>query len=131
MTVLTSVVPEFGVRQVYNGTGGALLQGSFVKLSGATKNQIVAAPDNDDPVLGVLMQDVADGTYGECQIEGVAKTLAGGTIAVGARVMPTTAAVGLTCTLGHAVIGVAVTAGSSGALFEMELTGPGGVEMPG
>lgn len=132
MTTLTSVVPEYAVRPVYNGTGGTLSKGTFVKLTASTtKNEIVAATANKDPVLGVLMADVANGAYGECQIEGVAQVLGGGVIAVGARVMPTAGAVSLTCTAGESVVGVAVTAGSSGALHEVELTGVGGAEMPG
>jgi hypothetical protein len=133
MTTLTRVVPEYGVRAVYNGTGGALSQGTFVKLKASPtyKNEIEAATGNNDQVLGVLINDVADTTYGDCQVRGVAQVLAGGTIAVGARVMPTTGAKSLTATAGAATIGVAVTAGASDTLHEVELTAPGGAEMPG
>jgi hypothetical protein len=133
MTTLTSVVPEYGVRQVYNGTGGTLSQGTFVKLKAAPtyKNEIEASAGNKDAVLGVLMEDLATATYGECQIKGVAQVLASTTIAVGARVMPTTGGKSLTCTAGNSVIGVAVTAGATDTLHEVELTGVGGAEMPG
>lgn len=133
MATLTRIVPEDGVRPVYNGTGGTLSKGTFVKLKAAPtyQNEIEAAAGNDDPVYGVLMEDLATANYGDCQIEGKAQVLAGGTIAVGARVMPTTGGVSLTATVGHAVIGVAVTAGTLAALHEVELTAVGGVEMPG
>lgn len=133
MTTLTRVVPEYAVRQVYNGTGGTLSQGTFVKLKASPtyKNEIEASAGNNDPVLGVLMNDLATGVYGECQIRGVAQVLASTTVAVAARVMPTTGGKSLAATAGAACIGVAVTAGATDTLHEVELTGPGGVEMPG
>jgi hypothetical protein len=132
MTVLTRVVPEYGVRQIYNGTGGTLSQGTFVKLKASPtyKNEIEAAATATDAVLGVLMFDVATATYGDCQVYGVAQVLASTTIAVGARVMPTTGAKSLTGTSGNSNVGVAVTAGTTDALHEVELTGPGAGAIP-
>lgn len=132
MTELTRVVPEYGVRQIYNGTGGTLSQGTFVKLKASPtyKNEIEAATGNTDAVLGVLMADVATAHYGDCQVYGVAQVLAGGTIAVGARVMPTTGAKSLTGTSGNSNVGVAVTAGTASALHEVELTGPAAGAIP-
>jgi Uncharacterized conserved protein (DUF2190) len=133
MTELTRVVPDHAIRMVYNGTGGTLSQGTFVKLKAAPtyKGEIEAADGNDDPVYGVLMADVLNGARGDCQIFGIAKVLASTTVAVGVRVMPTTGAKSVTATAGHAVIGIALTAGATDTLHEVELSGPAGARMPG
>jgi hypothetical protein len=132
MTQLNRIVPEDGVRGVYNGTGGTLSEGTFVKTKSSGEYlEIEAAAGNDDPVLGVLMADLATGTRGDCQVKGKALVLASTTIAIGARVMPTTGGKSLTTTVGHAVVGVAQTAGATDTLHEVELTAVGGAEMPG
>jgi hypothetical protein len=132
MTELTRVVPEYGVRQVYNGTGGTLLQGSLVKLKAAPtyKDQIEAATGASDAVLGVLMADVANLKYGDCQVSGRALILAVGVIAVGVRVKPGAAGAIDTAAATNTCVGITVTAGAAGELCEVELTGPGGAAMP-
>jgi hypothetical protein len=124
MTELTRTVPEHAVRAVYNGTGGTLSQGTMVKLKASPtyEGEIQAATGTTDAVYGILMADLATGHWGDAQIQGVAQVLAGGTIAVGARVMPTTGAKSLTCTTGNSVVGIAVTAGTASALHQVELT---------
>jgi hypothetical protein len=132
MTQLNAIVPAGFTRQVYNGTGGTLDKGTFVKLKAASAYmEVEAAAANDDPVYGVLMNDVPTATYGDCQIAGKALVLAGGTIAEGARVMPTTGAKSLTATVGLNCTGIACTAGVASALHEVELGALGGAEMPG
>ena len=132
MTELTRVVPDKGIRQVYNGTGGTLLQGTFVKLKTAPtyKNEIEAATGNTDAYYGVLTADLATASYGDCQIEGVALVLGGEAVAVGVRVMPGAAGAGFTCTAGNSVVGIAVTLGALATLFEVELA-KGSARMPG
>jgi hypothetical protein len=132
MTELTRVIPEDAIRMVYNETGGTLSQGTLVKLKASPTyyREIQAATGNTDAVYGVLMRDLATGSRGDCQIKGIAQVLAGGTIAVGARVMPTTGAKSLTGTSGNSNVGVAVTAGTASALHEVELTGPGAGAIP-
>jgi pantothenate kinase len=132
MTELTRVVPEYGVRQVYNGTGGTLLQGSLVKLKAAAtyKNEIEAAAGASDAVLGVLMADVANLKYGDCQVQGRALVLSVGVIAVGARVKPAAAGTVDVAAATNTCVGIAVTIGAAGELMEVELTGPGGAAMP-
>jgi len=92
--VLTAIVPEKGVRQVYNGTGGTLSKGTFVKLK-------------------------ASATY-----------KAGGTIAEGEQVMPTTGAKALKATSGNSIVGTAVTVGAASAYMEVELGAGCGAAMP-
>lgn len=132
MTELTRVVPEGAIRQVYNGTGGALSQGTFVKLKTAPtyKNEIEAAAADTDAVLGVLMADVANLSYGDCQVSGRALVLAVGVVAVGARVTPAAGGTGTVAAATNTCVGVAVTIGAAAELMEVELTGPGGAAMP-
>jgi len=101
--VLTAIVPEKGVRQVYNGTGGTLSKGTFV---------------------------IADASRGDCQIAGRAIVLAGGTIAEGEQVMPTTGAKALKATSGNSIVGTAVTVGAASAYMEVELGAGCGAAMP-
>jgi hypothetical protein len=132
MTELTRIVPDKGVRQVYNGTGGTLLVGTFVKLKAAPtyKNEIEQATASEDPVLGVLMADLPNLSYGDCQIDGRAIVMASAVIAVGVRVMPAAAGQSVTATATNACVGIAVTAGDTSTLHEVELTGPGAAAMP-
>ena len=128
MTELTRVVPDGAIRQVYNGTGGTLSAGTLVSLKAAPtyKNEIEAAATDAAPVLGVLTADLANLSYGDCQISGRALVLAVGVIAVGARVMPAAGGTVDTATAPHSVVGLAVTAGAAAELMEVELVGPGG-----
>jgi len=130
--VLTAIVPEKGVRQVYNGTGGTLSKGTFVKLkaSATYKGEIEAAAGNTDNVYGVLVNDIADASRGDCQIAGRAIVLAGGTIAEGEQVMPTTGAKALKATSGNSIVGTAVTVGAASAYMEVELGAGCGAAMP-
>lgn len=132
MTELTRVVPEYGIRQVYNNTGGTLLQGTFVKLKTAPtyKNEIEAAAAATDPVLGVLMADLPTATMGDCQISGRALVLALGAVAVGVRVTPALGGTGDAALATKTCVGIAVTLGAAATLMEVELTGPGGAAMP-
>lgn len=132
MTELTRVVPEYGIRQVYNGTGGTLSAGTFVKLKTAPtyKNEIEAAAATTDAVLGVLMADLTTANYGDCQITGRALVVALGVVAVGARVTPAAGGTGTVAAATNTCVGVAVTIGAAAELMEVELTGPGGAAMP-
>jgi len=132
MTELTRVVPEYGIRQVYNGTGGTLSKGTFVKLKTAPtyKNEIEAAAADTDAVLGVLMADLTTANYGDCQIIGRALVLAVGVVAVGARVTPAAGGTGTVAAATNTCVGVAVTIGAAAEYMEVELTGPGGAAMP-
>jgi len=121
------------IRSGKNTSGSEMAQGVIVKLkaSPTVDDEVDLEATNTGVIYGVTMQVIADGEWGNIQIRGRAKVLAGGTIAVGARVMPTTGGKSLTATAGNSVLGQAVTAGSSDAIHEVELAGPGGCEMPG
>lgn len=121
------------IRSVYNGTGGTLSKGTIVMLnSSGVQDEIVAATAVTDAFLGVLMEDIATLSWGNCQIRGRALVLALGAVAKNARVTWGTGAKGTTASAGNGVLGVAASAASGAdVLFECELSGPGGLEMPG
>lgn len=121
------------IRQAKNTSGSDMVKGVIVKLKATptVEDEIDLEETNTGAIYGVTLNAIADGRYGDIVISGRAEVLAGGTIAVGVRVMPTTAGASLTATAGNSVLGLAVTAGASGALHEVELLGPGGAEMPG
>jgi hypothetical protein len=133
MSQPTAVVPDKGIRKIYNGTGGDLVQGICVKLTASptVHSEIELADAATDPCYGVLMHDVADTEYGDCQVAGIALALASTTVAAAARVTGTTGGKTVAASAANAVFGVAVTAGATDTLHEVELTGPGGAEMPG
>jgi hypothetical protein len=126
-------VGEHDIRSVYNGTGGTLSKGTIVKYNSSGRtDEIVAAAADTDAYLGVLTEDIATLSMGNCQVRGGTLVLAGAAVAKQARVMFGTGAKGITATAGKAVLGIARTAASGAdVLFEVELTGPGGTEMPG
>ncbi|MCP4674354.1 MAG: DUF2190 family protein [Deltaproteobacteria bacterium] len=120
-------------RQVKNTTGSTLAKGVWVKLNAfpTVEDEIELEDSNTGAIYGVTAYEIEDGKMGDVVIRGRAAVLAGGTIAVGARVMPTTDGKSLTATIGSSVGGLAVTAGVADAYHEVELLGPGGAEMPG
>lgn len=121
------------IRAAKNTSGADMAKGVFVKLkaSPTVDDEVDLEATNTGAIYGVTMEAIADGEFGNIQIRGRALVLAGGAIAVGARVMPTTGGKSLTATAGNSVGGLAVTAGASDELHEVELAGPGGCEMPG
>ncbi len=116
-----------------NATGSTIVKGVFVKwkTSPTYQDEIEIAAGNTDAVLGVAAHDIEDGTVGDVYVRGTVPVLAGGTIAVGVRVMPTTGGKSLTATAGNSVGGISRSPGTADALHEVELAGPGGAEMPG
>jgi len=122
------------VRACKNTSGAALAEGTLVKIkaSPTVHYEIEAATGANDPIYGVVKDaSIANGATGSVQIRGIAKVLGSAAIAIGARVAATTAGKGVTASAGNAFCGVALTLGASGTLFEVELLGPGGAEMPG
>ncbi len=121
------------VRPGKNTSGSDMARGVFVKLkaSPTVPNEIDLEATNTGAVYGVTANAIADGEWGDVYVGGSVPVLAGGTIAAGVRVMPTTGGKSLTATAGNSGAGLAVTAGAADALHEVELSGPGGAEMPG
>jgi hypothetical protein len=121
------------IRSVYNGTGGTLSKGTIVELkSTGVKDEIIASTANTGVFLGVLSEDIATLSWGNCQIRGRALCLSQAAVARAIRVTWGTGAKILAASAGNAVLGVSAEA-ASGAdeLIEVELSCPGGLEMPG
>lgn len=121
------------VRRGKNTSGSAMVKGVIVKLKATPTEplEIDLEATNTGVIYGVTMNACANNEAVDVQIRGIAEVLAGGTIAVGVRVMPTTGGKSLTATAGNSILGVAVTVGAADALHLVELAGPGGSEMPG
>jgi hypothetical protein len=129
---LRVIDPE--TRSVKNTSAGVLAEGQIViaKASPTVVDEADIASAATDAFLGVVKDaDIAVGEYGLIQIRGRAKVLAGGAVAVGARVTADASGDGVTASAGNAVLGIAMTVGVDTELFEVELAGPGGCEMPG
>jgi hypothetical protein len=122
------------VRACKNTSGASLPVGTLVKIkaSPTVPYEVEAATGANDPIYGVVKDAaIANGSIGDVQIRGIAQVLGSAAIAIGARVAATTAGKGVTASAGNAFCGIALTVGASGTLFEVELYGPGGAEMPG
>lgn len=125
------VAPE-GIRSVYNGTGGTLAKGTIVELkSTGEPDEIIASTAVSDVFLGVLMEDVATLSMGNCQIRGRALCLSQAAVARAVRVTWATGAKIIAAGAGEGVLGISVfAAAGADELIEVELSGPGGLEMP-
>lgn len=119
------------VRSGYNGSGSDIPKGTIVALDLTVDHQIAVEATATGVYYGVTMEAIADGEWGNVQIRGKALVLASTTVTAGVRVTATTAGTTVAASAGNAVLGIAVTAGTAAALHEVELCGPGGLEMPG
>jgi hypothetical protein len=108
-----------------------MAKGVIVKLKATPtiEDEIDLEASNTGVIYGVTMHVIPDDEWGDIQIAGKALVLAGGTIAVGVRCMPTTGGKSLTGTANTSNLGIAITAGAASALHEVELAGPGGTEV--
>jgi hypothetical protein len=112
------------IRSVYNGTGSTIAKGTIVKrkVAATTQDEIVKAAGTTDVLYGVMMADIADKSYGDCQIGGVGLVLCSGTIAIGAEVGSDANGLGQAPSANDTLFGVAVTAGANTAFCEVEIT---------
>lgn len=114
-----------------NSSGSTIVLGSIVKLT-TTEDTIALPGASTDSCFGIVREDIADGAYGNIQTHGLAIIKAGGSVAVGDDIMPTTAGKGVTWSAGAgtnaALIGKANTAASADEYFECELAGPGNIK---
>ena len=117
-------IPE-GLRAGLNKSGADLAAGVVVVLDGTNFEGIKLPASADDAQLGITMNAIPNGTYGDVQTRGVAVGLSGGAISAGARLGANTAGKLIPIASGKAFIGIAKTDASDGDLFELELCGPG------
>lgn len=127
------IVPDKGIRSGKNTSGSPILKGRIVKLkaSPGVDDEVIPAAAASDAFYGVTTHDIADGEWGDIQVEGRAVVVAGAAIAVEARVTFGTGAKGAAASTGDSVLGIAVTeATTDGDEIEVDLSGPGGAAMP-
>lgn len=125
MAQVTAQVPSDGVRAGLNSTGSTIAKGTFVKLL-STAAQRIGKAGAGELVFGVTMQDIADGAYGDVQVEGKAIVLAGDTVALAAVVASDASGLAVTAAEGDITAGSAATAGAAAGYMEVHLAGPGG-----
>lgn len=111
------------IRQGKNTTSAALVKGKLVNVKASnTVDDEVEDMDATDTFFGVVAEtSIAVGAYGDIQTEGRALVLAGGSVAVGDKVASDASGDGVTASAGTTVVGTAMTAGTDGELFEVEL----------
>lgn len=122
------------IRACKNTSGGALVEGTLVqiKASPTVPYEIEACTSATGAIYGVVANgSIANGAVGDVQIHGIAKVRGSAAIAIGARVTATTGGEAVTASAGNSFCGIALSVGANDTLFEVELLGPGGAEMPG
>jgi hypothetical protein len=125
-TTLLSTAPEH--RSVVNASGSEIAEGKIVKLAAnpTVPLEVDLASAVTDALYGVVVNAaIPNGEPGDAAIRGIVPVLAGGAVAAGDRVTTDANGDGVTATEGDVILGVAGTVGVDGALFEVELTGPG------
>lgn len=106
--------------QTINSVAGADLSSSqylFVKQH-STAGQVVVAGDGEN-AFGVLLNDPTAGQAATVAIAGKVRVVAGGTVAIGARVAADAAGKAVTAASGDYVLGVAVTGGAANTVIEV------------
>lgn len=123
----STTTPEGAVsRSGYNGSGGAILKGTIVKLVAAGQyRQIAPMAAVTDVIYGVAAEDIADGAMGLIYIRGTVPVLASAALTEGNRVTSTAAGLAVDGATGSSILGVAVEVGAASELTEVELSGPG------
>lgn len=122
------IAPE--ARSGLNNTGSAIPQGTILTW-GSTQEEIAPASTATGPFAGVAGEDIADGEWGRVVVKGTALVLFSGALTIGARVTSNASGQAAAAAAGNAVLGIAREAGAAATLAEVELSGPGGLEMPG
>lgn len=117
-------------RSGFNNTGSDIAKGTILTW-GSTQEEIAPATAATDPFAGVAGEDIADGEWGRVVNQGVALVLFAAAQTIGARVTSNASGKAATAVAGNAVLGVAKEVGAADTLAEVELTSPGGLEMPG
>jgi hypothetical protein len=111
-----------------NSTGVLIPRGTIV-LWGAGDTVTVAAAATA-AFAGVTGEDIAPNAWGRIIQRGVARVIFAAAQVVGARVTSDAAGNAVAAAAGNAVLGIAREVGAAATLGEVDLVGPGGVEMP-
>lgn len=115
------------IRSCLNLTGGTIARGTIVKYhTTGDVGRIVKAAAATDPLLGVAMNDIPDGAYGDVQVGGIGLVLGGGAVTQGAQVTSDANGKGAVAAGGNSMLGLALTVGALDAFFEVDLNPIGG-----
>ena len=129
----TAIVPEYGVRARYNGTGSDIAANVAVMLD-STSKYIKLPSSNAVALHGVTRAAIANGKWGDVQVSGVALVKASGALATpGIQLMSDTAGKAVTFAAASGVnaqvLGQLLTTGSAlNDLVEVELLGLGTIQ---
>jgi hypothetical protein len=129
---LRTICGPHQIRAKKNSTGGTLTKGTVVKISAATDDLLLIPTAIADAHYGVLMNDVADGSWGDVQMGGQAVIRVGtGGVTRGDRLTHDAAGFGKVSTAApaggtnNAFIGIANRSAIAGSTTEAELASPG------
>ena len=105
--------------------GVDLSAGLFKFVSVNSSGQAILPAASGNPVYGVVSENAPSSSTGvpvTVDVIGIARVVAGATVATGARVMANTSGAAITATTGLNVAGIARKGGSSGEIIEVLLT---------
>lgn len=113
-------------RPGYNGTGTDIAAGYILKHDGTNVDGIALAAASTDALAGVSTEAIEDGKTRSYQRSGKAAVLAGGTVALGAKVVADATGRAVTAAAASAAnfentLGTCVVAGEVGDWLEIEL----------
>lgn len=114
-----------------NLTGSTILKGTILAWSSVGVDRVVPSTSATDAFAGVAGEDIPNGHYGRVIRRGTAPVIFAAAQTIGARVTAGTGGKAVAAAAGNAVLGIAREAGGEDVLAEVELAGPGGLEMPG
>lgn len=113
-----------------NTTANPIPRGTILVWSGAGQ-AIAPASTATGAFAGVAGEDIPAGAWGRVIQKGVAPVIFNAALTVGARVTSNASGHAVAAAAGNAVLGIALEAGAAAELAEVNLVGPGGLEMPG
>ena len=126
----TAIVPDKGIRGCYNDGVDTLVLGLSVKLSTIGDERLQVEPAGaGEGVYGIVAETkgIESQTWGDIQVEGIARGLSGAAVTKGAAVAADADGKLVAAGSGALVVGVAVTAALGvDSIFEVELSGTGG-----
>jgi predicted RecA/RadA family phage recombinase len=115
---LRQIIDGTKIDSGYNNTGSEIGAGLFVKLATTGDRHVILPAAVTDDLFGVTLRAIPAGEWGDIQVEGRARCVAGAALATpGIRLMPTTAGKVVTWTAATganvAVAGTNVTTASA------------------
>jgi hypothetical protein len=105
--------------------GADLSAAQYLFVEQSTAGTITVCNGAGEYALGVLQNDPTSGQAGTVAVSGVTKVVAGGTVAIGAKVTTTAAGKALTATTGQQILGEAMSGGDADEVISVLLRSSG------